>query len=201
MGAYSPPPVLEPALADRFIETVIRPTIRAMAAEGRPYRGVLYAGLMLTADGPRVLEYNARFGDPECQVLIVRLADDLLPLCRAVAEGKGLPEAVAWRPEAAVCVVLASGGYPGSYTTGHPITGVEAAEARAGVSVFHAGTARVDGRLVTAGGRVLGVTALGADLPSAVAAAYDAVAEIRYDGAHFRRDIAHRALGRPGRPG
>lgn len=199
MGAYSPAPVLDPALATRVVETIVRPTIRAMALEGRPYRGVLYAGLMLTADGPKLLEINARFGDPECQVLVPRLAEDLLPLCRAVAEGKGLPESVAWRPDAAVCVVLASGGYPGSHETGFPITGIEAAEAQPGVAVFHAGTALRDGRLVTRGGRVLGVTALGADIPAAIAAAYAAVAAIRFDGMHFRRDIGHRATAHLGR--
>jgi phosphoribosylamine---glycine ligase len=199
MGAYSPAPVVDDALARRIVETVIRPTVRAMAAEGRAYRGVLYAGIMLTADGPQLLEYNVRFGDPECQPLVLRLAGDLLPLCRAVAEGKGLPESLPWRSEAAVCVVLASGGYPGTYTTGHPIAGVEAAAACSGVTVFHAGTAERDGRLVTAGGRVLGVTALGADIPAAIAAAYRAVSDIHFDGMHYRRDIGRRALRRLGR--
>jgi phosphoribosylamine--glycine ligase len=177
-----------------------------MAAEGRPYRGVLFAGLMLTPKGVRVLEYNVRFGDPECQALMLRLADDLLPLCQSVAEGRELPRAVAWRDEAAVCVVLASGGYPGDYATGLPIKGIEQAESRAGVTVFHAGTAVKQGRLVTAGGRVLGVTALGADIPAAVDAAYAAVRAIRFEGVHYRRDIGHRALRRlgpsaPHRPG
>jgi phosphoribosylamine--glycine ligase len=199
MGAYSPAPVLDAALETRIAETILRPTVRAMAAEGRPYRGVLFAGLMLTREGPKVLEYNVRLGDPECQVLMLRLADDLLPLCQAVAAGRGLPPAVAWRPEAAVCVVLASGGYPGAYETGKPISGLEAA-ARPGVIVFHAGTARRDARLVTAGGRVLGVTALGPDLPAAVAAAYAAVDAIRFEGAHCRRDIGARALARAGGP-
>ncbi len=197
MGAYSPAPRLDPGLADRIVETIVRPTVRAMAAEGRPYRGVLYAGLMLTADGPQVLEYNARFGDPECQVLVTRLDGDLLPLCQAVAEGRGLPEAVAWRPAAAVCVVLASGGYPGSFKTGYPIAGVDAAAARPGVTVFHAGTAREDGRLVTAGGRVLGVTATGADLPAAVRLAYAAVEDVRFEGMHYRRDIGRRSARPP----
>ncbi|HEY7142497.1 MAG TPA: phosphoribosylamine--glycine ligase [Methylomirabilota bacterium] len=198
MGAYSPAPVLPPVLAEEVLRTVLRPTIRAMSAEGRPYRGVLYAGLMLTAAGPRLLEYNVRFGDPECQVLMPRLVDDLLPLCEAVAAGRGLPSSVAWRPEAAVCVVIASGGYPGEYRTGLPIEGIERAEAHPGVTVFHAGTARRDGRLTTAGGRVLGVTALEGDIPAAVAAAYAAAAEIRFDGLHYRRDIGHRALQRLG---
>jgi phosphoribosylamine--glycine ligase len=155
---------------------------------------------MLTREGPKLLEYNVRHGDPECQALMVRLAGDLLPLCRAVAEGAGLPPEVAWRPEAAVCVVLASGGYPGSYATGHAITGIEAAARHAGVSVFHAGTAVRDGRLVTAGGRVLGVTARGPDIPAAIEAAYAAVAEIRFEGMHYRRDIGRRASRRLGRP-
>ena len=201
MGAYSPAPVLEPTLAGQLVETVLGPTIRGMAAEGRPYRGVLYLGLMLTSAGPRVLEYNVRFGDPECQVLVPRLAGDLLPLCQAVAEGRGLPPSVAWRPEAAVCVVLASGGYPGGYRTGLPIEGVEQAEAHPGVTVFHAGTARRDGRLTTSGGRVLGVTALGPDIAAAVTLAYAGAAEIRFDGMHYRRDIGHRALRRLGRTG
>jgi phosphoribosylamine--glycine ligase len=199
MGAYSPTPVCDEAMAAWTLERVIRPTVRAMAAEGRPYRGVLFAGLMLTSEGPRVLEYNVRYGDPECQALMVRLVDDLLPLYRAMAAGKGLPAAVTWRPDAAVCVVLASAGYPDRYPTGHAISGVEAAAAHPGVTVFHAGTARRDAGLVTAGGRVLGVTATGVDVAAAVAAAYRAAAEIRFEGVHFRRDIGRRALIRLGR--
>jgi phosphoribosylamine--glycine ligase len=149
-----------------------------------------------------VLEYNVRFGDPECQVLMLRLADDLLPLFQAVAEGRGLPPSVAWRPEAATCVVLASGGYPGAYPTGLPIEGIERAEALPGITVFHAGTARRDGRLTTAGGRVLGVAARGSNIPAAVELAYAGVKEIRFDGVHYRRDIGRRALRRLGqRPG
>ena len=196
MGAYSPAPALDPALASEVIRTVIEPTVRGMAAAGHPYRGVLFAGLMLTPAGVRVLEYNVRFGDPECQALMLRLADDLLPLCQAVAEGGGLPPSVSWRPEAAVCVVLASGGYPGDYATGVPIEGIERAESHPGVTVFHAGTARRDGRLVTAGGRVLGVTALGSDVRAAVASAYAGAGEIRFEGMHYRRDIGRRALER-----
>jgi phosphoribosylamine--glycine ligase len=205
MGAYSPAPALDGALSEEVVRTVLEPTIRAMAAEGRPYRGVLFAGLMLTSKGLRVLEYNVRFGDPECQVLMLRLADDLLPLCHTVAEGRGLPPSVTWRDEAAVCVVLASGGYPGEYPTGLPIDGIERAEAHPGVTVFHAGTALRGGRLTTAGGRVLGVTALGEDIRAAVAGAYAAAADISFDGVHYRRDIGHRALQRlsrrPGEPG
>jgi phosphoribosylamine--glycine ligase len=198
MGAYSPPPMLDEALVERILASIIRPTIRGLAREGLPFRGVLFAGLMLTADGPRVLEYNVRFGDPECQALMVRLADDLLPLCEAVAAGRGLPPRVAWRPGASVCVVLASGGYPGEYATGLPIAGLEAAGARPGVTIFHAGTAHQDGRLVTAGGRVLGVTGLGPDISAAVEAAYAAVSDIRFAGVHYRRDIGRRALARLG---
>jgi phosphoribosylamine--glycine ligase len=190
--------VLAPALEAEVIRTVLEPTIRAMAAESRPYRGVLFAGLMLTAAGVRVLEYNVRFGDPECQVLMLRLAEDLLPLCQAVAEGRGLPGSVAWRSEAAVCVVLASGGYPGEYATGIPIEGLDRATAQPGVTVFHAGTAWRDGTLATAGGRVLGVAALGADIPAAVAAAYAGAGAVRFEGMHYRRDIGHRALRRLG---
>jgi phosphoribosylamine--glycine ligase len=200
MGAYSPAPSLDPSLANEVTRTVLEPTIRAMAAEGRPYRGVLFAGLMLTPTGVRVLEYNVRFGDPECQVLMLRLAEDLLPLCQAVSEGHGLPTSVAWRPEAVVCVVLASGGYPGEYATGFPIEGLDRAGAHPDVTVFHAGTALRDGRLVTAGGRVLGVTALGADIPAAVSAAYAGAGEIRFEGVQYRRDIGHRALKRFGQP-
>jgi phosphoribosylamine--glycine ligase len=196
MGAYSPAPILGATLADEITRTVLEPTIRGMAAEGRPYQGVLFAGLMLTAAGVRLLEYNVRFGDPECQVLMLRLGEDLLPLCQAVAAGRGLPTSVAWRPEAAVCVVIASGGYPGEYPTGFPIEGLDRAEARPGLTVFHAGTASRDGRIVTAGGRVLGVAALDADIPSAVAAAYAGVGDIRFEGAHYRRDIGYRALRR-----
>jgi phosphoribosylamine--glycine ligase len=198
MGAYSPPPVVDAALAARLCDTLIRPTVRAMAAEGRPYRGVLYAGVMLTRDGPRMLEYNVRFGDPECQALVVRLAEDLLSLCQVVAEGGGLPARVAWTPGASACVVLTSAGYPGAYATGHPISGLEAAAARPGVTVFHAGTALEGGRVVTAGGRVLGVTATGADVRAAVTTAYAAVGDIHFQGIHFRRDIGHRALGAAG---
>jgi phosphoribosylamine--glycine ligase len=167
-----------------------------MAREGCPYRGVLYVGLMITASGPRVVEFNCRFGDPECQVLMARLDEDALPLLDAVATGRGLPGAVAWRPDAAVCVVAASSGYPGAYETGVPIAGIEDAERIEGVMVFQAGTAVRDGRVVTAGGRVLGVTALGADVPAAIERAYGAMDRIRFAGMHFRRDIARRAMGR-----
>ena len=161
-----------------------------------PFAGFLYVGLMIGRDGPRVVEFNCRFGDPECQVVMPRLADDLLPLLAAAARGEGLPAALAWKPDAAVCVVLTSGGYPGRYDTGLPITGVEAAAALPGVEIFHAGTARRDGALVTAGGRVLGVHATGPDLRAAVDTAYAAADRIQFTGKHHRRDIAWRALQR-----
>ncbi len=193
MGAYSPVPALDAALEERVMDTIVRPAVQALAKEGAPYRGVLFAGLMLTAAGPRVLEFNCRFGDPECQVLMARLESDLLPLLLAAARGQALaPDAVRWRPGAAVCVNLVSGGYPGAYPTGLAITGLEQAERLPGVRVFHAGTAERGGRLVTAGGRVLGVTATGADVPAAARRAYQAIASIHFDGMHYRRDIGHR---------
>ncbi|MEK7879809.1 MAG: phosphoribosylglycinamide synthetase C domain-containing protein, partial [candidate division NC10 bacterium] len=184
------------ALLRDVMERIIRPTVGAMAQEGRPYRGVVYAGLMLTAAGPKVLEFNCRFGDPECQPLTLRLAEDLFPLLHAVAGGGRLPTAVRWRNEAAVCVVMASGGYPGDYATGKAISGTEEAERVEGVTVFHAGTALKDGRLVTAGGRVLGVTALGPDISAAIERAYGAVSRICFEGMHFRKDIGRKALVR-----
>jgi phosphoribosylamine--glycine ligase len=198
MGAYSPAPVLDSAMEARVMAEIVRPTIAAMAGEGTPYTGVLYVGLMITREGPKVIEFNCRFGDPECQVLLPRLDEDLLALLLAAATGKGLPSSLAWSPRASVCVVMTSAGYPGHYETGRPITGLEAAGQVDGVTVFHAGTARAGGALVTAGGRVLGVQALGADVAAAIRAAYAAVERIRFDGAHYRRDIGHHALRRLG---
>jgi phosphoribosylamine---glycine ligase len=174
---------------------IVRPVIAAMAKEGAPFSGVLFVGLMITRDGPKVIEFNCRFGDPECQAILPRLDGDLLPLLEACAAGQGLPARLAWSPQTSVCVVMASGGYPDAYETGRPIDGVAEAE-RGGAHVFHAGTAMTDGRLVTAGGRVLGVQALGRDVAAAIQAAYDAVTRIRFDGAHYRRDIGHHALRR-----
>jgi phosphoribosylamine--glycine ligase len=196
MGAYSPAPALDADLQERAMAEIVRPTIDAMAREGYPFQGVLYVGLMLTAKGPRVVEFNCRFGDPECQVLLPRLDGDLLPLLEAVATGRGLPTRLQWKREASVCVVAASGGYPDPYETGIPISGVEEAGAQPGVAVFHAGTAMRDGQLVTAGGRVLGVEALGADVATARARAYEAMERIAFAGMHYRRDIARRALAR-----
>jgi len=197
MGAYSPAPVMDATTDRRVMDEIVTPTIAAMAKEGTPYAGVLYVGLMITKDGPRVVEFNCRFGDPECQAILPRLDEDILPVFDAVARGRGLPASLRWRPESSVCVVLASRGYPAAPKVGDPISGLDDAGALPGVNVFHAGTARRDGGLVTAGGRVLGVQALGPDIRSAVARAYEAVDRIRFDGMQLRRDIGQRALGRP----
>ncbi|MHB8926159.1 MAG: phosphoribosylamine--glycine ligase [Bacillota bacterium] len=195
MGAFSPVPAYTPEVGTVVEERILKPAVRAMAASGRPFRGTLFAGLMLTAGGPKVLEFNARFGDPETQVLLPRLRCDLVPLLLAAARGSlaGLRAEVS--RDAAACVVMASSGYPGPYEKGLPITGLEEAAA-AGATVFHAGTARdASGRLVTAGGRVLGVTAVGSDLAAAAARAYAAVERISFRGAHYRRDIGGRRRG------
>lgn len=194
MGAYSPTPSVSGALADEVMEKIVNPTVRALAEAGHPYRGVLYAGLMLTASGPKALEFNARFGDPETQPLLLRIEDDLLPLLHATATGDPLPKSVRFSRKAAVCVVVASGGYPGEYATGKPISGIEAAQAIPGVVVFHAGTTMRDGQLLTAGGRVLGVTALGRTIGDAITQAYEAVSKIHFDGMHYRSDIGRRAM-------
>ena len=192
MGAYSPVASFDAAMERRVMDTIVRPTIAALAKDGAPYRGVLYVGLMLTAEGPKVIEFNCRFGDPECQALVVRVPGDLVPLLVAAAHGGPWPEVGPWPTRASVCVVLASGGYPGKYGTGAAIEGVESAETAPGVTVFHAGTTLRDGRLVTAGGRVLGVTAVAGDLATAIARAYGAVGAIRFEGMHYRRDIGRR---------
>ena len=192
MGAYSPVAGFDAAMERHVMETIVRPTITALAKESAPYRGVLYVGLMLTAEGPKVLEFNCRFGDPECQALLVRAPGDLVPLLVAAAHGGPWPEVGPWSTRASVCVVLASGGYPGKYGTGAAIEGVESAETAPGVTVFHAGTALREGRLVTAGGRVLGVTAVAGDLATAIARAYGAVGAISFAGMHYRRDIGRR---------
>jgi phosphoribosylamine--glycine ligase len=200
MGTYSPSAWLdEPACRD-VRERIVVPTVRGLAAEGRAFRGVLFIGVMLTAAGPKVLEYNARFGDPETQVLIPRLDGDWLALLRSCARGELAEADVRWKTDAAVCVVMAAGGYPGSYAKGAPIEGLEAADRLAGVMVFHAGT-ELDAsqRVVTAGGRVLGVTAVGPSLSEARDRAYEAVGTIRWAGEHHRRDIAADAIARVAR--
>jgi len=197
MGTYSPSAYLDGAIRDAVLRDAVAPTIDGLAAEGTPYCGVLFVGLMLTADGPKVLEYNCRFGDPEAQVLLPRLQGDWAEVLAACASGNLRGVKLSWRADAAVCVVLASGGYPGEYTRGHEIAGLDDAERVEGTVVFHAGTARgADGRLRTAGGRVLGVTALGSDLRAARDRAYSAASRIRWSGMHHRTDIALDAIGR-----
>lgn len=194
MGAYSPTPAMDASLCQYVMETIQQPIVSALAAEGIPYQGVLYTGLMLVARQPYVLEFNVRFGDPEAQVILPRLQSDLLPLLVATTDGTLDRIHSRWRPEAAVCVVMASGGYPEAYERGKRISGIEEAEQLPGVIVFHAGTARHDGYVATDGGRVLGVTALASDLRQAIAQAYRAVHTITWEGAHYRTDIGGRAL-------
>ena len=195
MGTYAPAPVMTPEMTERAVEEILKPTIAAMAKEGRTYRGCLYLGLMVTADGPKVVEFNARFGDPETQVVLPLLDSDLVAIMCACADGTLADVPIHWKDGAAVCVVLASGGYPGHYEKGQEIHGLADAEAM-GALVFHAGTAMKDGKLVTNGGRVLGVVGRGADISSAVDAAYAAAAKISFKDAYYRKDIAHRALER-----
>jgi phosphoribosylamine--glycine ligase len=194
MGTYSPTPFLTDAQLAETAKQILDPFLRGCAAEGIDFRGLLYPGVMLTNDGPRVLEFNARFGDPETQVYLTRLESDLVELLDASVEGTLSRHELKWSPLASVCVIMASGGYPGSYSKGRVITGLDAAGALPKTKVFHAGTALQDGHIVTSGGRVLGVTALGQDVRAARAAAYAAVERIHFDGAHFRRDIAAKAL-------
>ncbi len=196
MGAYSPAPVVTDDLWPVIRATVFDRTLGELKRRGITFKGVLYAGLMMTAAGPKVLEFNVRFGDPETQVVLPRLAGDLLPAFLACVDGTLHDGLVTWREDACVCVVMASGGYPGAYAKGNPIRGLDAANACEGAVVFHAGTATKNGAVVTAGGRVLGVTAVGADLRAAVDRAYAAVGCIAFEGAHFRTDIAARAFAR-----
>jgi phosphoribosylamine--glycine ligase len=200
MGAYSPSPLVDAAMTERIAETIFAPTVKAMADAGRPFRGLLYGGLMLTPDrGPVVIEWNARFGDPETQAVVPRMEDDLLPWLLGAARGR-LPEGEPrWKPGLGLCVVLAAEGYPGKVRAGDVIEGLgddgDLSSARPGVAVVHAGTKRQGGSFVTAGGRVLGVNATGSDLAAARAAAYGAIATIRWPGLHYRNDIGLR--GRP----
>jgi phosphoribosylamine--glycine ligase len=194
MGTYSPTPFLTDAQLADVAAKVLEPFMRGCVAEGIDYRGLLYPGVMLTKSGPKILEFNARFGDPETQVYLTRLENDLVELLDASASGTLAKHELKWKPEASVCVIMASGGYPGNYPKGKVIIGLDAANKLPGTKVFHAGTALKDGRIVTNGGRVLGVTALGRDLKTAQAAAYAAVEAIHFEGAHFRRDIAAKAI-------
>ena len=195
MGTYAPAPVMTPELTERAVEEILKPTISAMEKEGRAYRGCLYLGLMITADGPKVVEFNARFGDPETQVVLPLLDGDLVQIMHACADGTLADVPIRWKDGAAVCVVLSAGGYPASYEKGNEIYGIGNAE-KLGALVFHAGTAKKNGKIVTNGGRVLGVVGMGKDIASAVQSAYDAVDQISFKGEYHRKDIAHRALNR-----
>jgi phosphoribosylamine---glycine ligase len=197
MGAYCPTPLVSEADLRKIEEQVLVPTVHAMKRARRPFRGVLYAGLMMTNQGPKVLEFNVRFGDPECEPLLMRLTSDLVELIEGVVDGR-LDQVTApvWDPRPAVCVVMASGGYPGNFERGLPIRGLDEADEVPNVKVFHAGTTRTNGRVVTNGGRVLAVTALGATISAAKLSAYTAVKAIRWEGAWCRKDISDKALGR-----
>lgn len=196
MGAYSPAPVVTPAIHDFAMAEVMKRTVDGMAAEGRPYRGVLYAGLMINGNDVKVLEFNARFGDPECQPLLMRMKSDIVPVLLGVARGDLSGVAVEWQDKAAVCVVMAAGGYPGDYRKGDVIRGLSEAAAIDDLYVFHAGTAEKNGAVVTSGGRVLGVTGLGTTVKEAIDRAYEGVGKIVWDGVQFRSDIGAKALKR-----
>lgn len=193
MGCYAPVPVISEEVREEIVARIVRPTLRALSKRGIHYKGVLYVGLALTSGGPKVVEFNCRFGDPEAQVVLPLMNSDLAELCLLTAEGRLKDAVIDWSDEKAVCVVMASGGYPGDYEKGKVITGIEEAE-REGALVFHAGTEILDGKLVTSGGRVLGVTALGNSFQEAIEHAYNAVSRIHFENAHYRRDIARRAL-------
>ena len=196
MGAYSPAPVVTEPLMEQITREVLVPVVDGMNRHGTPYKGVLYAGLMITAGGPRVLEFNVRFGDPETQPILMRLKSDLLTVCLAVCDGTLDAVTLEWDPRPAVCVVMASGGYPDDYQKGKKITGLDEAGKIKDVVVFHAGTAANNGDIITNGGRVLGVTALGKQIADAKARAYEAVDKIKFDGAYCRRDIADKAINK-----
>ncbi len=199
MGAYSPAPVVTPEIHRRVMEEIMNPVVQAMAAEGRRYQGVLYAGLMIKNGNPKVLEFNARFGDPETQPLLMRLKTDLVSVLQATIDGRLRDIKLEWDSRATVCVVLASGGYPGPYEKGKEIFGLADAARVPDTFIFHAGTSMRDGKVVTSGGRVLGVTALGAGIREAIDRAYEAAGKISWEGVHFRRDIGQKALNRKGR--
>ncbi len=196
MGAYSPAPVMDKAMCDRVMRDIIEPTVAALSGMGNPYAGVLFAGLMISADGPKLIEYNCRFGDPECQVLMMRLEDDIVALMEACCDATLDKASVRWRDEAALTVVMAASGYPGSADKGSVIEGVETVSDAGNVEIFHAGTGRHDGALIATGGRVLNVTALGANVTEAAARAYAAVDAIDWPQGFCRRDIGWRAIER-----
>jgi len=196
MGTVSPSTSLSLDMHKQIMQEIILPTIGGLSAEGRKYQGVLYAGLMITDKGPRVLEFNARFGDPETQVIMARMRSDIVPILQGVAEGHLKESKIDWAKEAALCVVLTTRGYPDAPETGQEIKGLDALQGSSDVMVFHAATGNRDGKVVTVGGRVLGVTALGANLDAAVQRAYAAVKKISFDGMHYRKDIGQKALAR-----
>ncbi len=196
MGAYSPAPVVTEAMMERITAEILEPCVRGMAEEGAPYKGILYAGLMITDEGPQVIEFNVRFGDPEIQAILPRMKTDIVPVLMACCDGKLDQQSIEYSDWPCVTVVMASGGYPGPYKKGVPISGVDAAESLGNVVVFLAGVKEQRGDLVTAGGRVLNVTAAAPTLPEAVEKVYAAVGRIRFEGAHYRTDIAQKALKR-----
>ena len=199
MGAYSPAPVVTDDVMQRIEDEIIRPTIDGLREDDCEYRGMLYFGLMITDSGPKVIEYNVRFGDPEAQAVLTRLKSDIVPILLACAEGDLGDAEVEWSEDVAVCVVLASKGYPGKYEKGKPISGLDKAGKVSGAIVFHAGTAARDGKIVTSGGRVLGATALGADIPSAIERAYECADAIKFAGKYCRTDIGKKAVARLGK--
>jgi phosphoribosylamine--glycine ligase len=194
MGAYSPAPIMTEELCRRTMTEIVGPTVRALAGAGTPFKGVLYAGLMIDKGTPKLIEYNVRFGDPECQVLMMRLQSDLLPALLAVADGRLSDIEIEWHDDAALCVVMAAKGYPGAYAKGSEIKGLEEAASDASVAIFHAGTRREGTRILADGGRVLGVTARGKDISKAQQRAYATVDEIEWPEGFYRRDIGWRAL-------
>jgi phosphoribosylamine--glycine ligase len=194
MGAYSPAPVVTKQIEKQVMETVMNPTIRAMEKEGRLFKGVLYAGLMIHNGEVKVLEFNARFGDPETQPVLARLDSDLIDIIESILDGKLASMKIKWKSESAVCVVMASGGYPGPYSKGKEISGLDKAAGHRDVMVFHSGTALREGKIVTDGGRVLGVTGVGPSVAAAIDNAYTGIREISFEGAHYRKDIGARAL-------
>lgn len=194
MGAYSPAPVVTKQIEKQVMETVMNPTVRAMEKEGRLFKGILYAGLMIHDGEAKVLEFNARFGDPETQPVLARLDSDLIDIIESILDGKLASLKIKWKSESAVCVVMASGGYPGTYSKGKEISGLDKAAGHKDVMVFHSGTALQGGKVVTDGGRVLGVTGIGPSVAAAIDNAYAGVREITFEGAHYRKDIGARAL-------
>jgi len=197
MGVYSTDTILDPEMQEWILEHIARPTLRGMAAEETPFQGVLYIGLMMTARGPHVLEFNTRFGDPETQAILVRLQSDLIDALEACIDGTLERDSLRWKPGASACVIASSGGYPGTFQTGFEITGLPGANEIPGITVFHSGTALSGGALRTAGGRVLGVTASAHTLEEALRRAYEALGRIHFQGMYFRRDIGRRALKKP----